>query len=221
MIERLSKLKRLVRDFARKWFKLMKRYDNFKDIIEFEKSKDKEEEELLEEFRRKVETLGFECEIVMESKSYNYLHIPDWPRDRNFYDIFTLLARVFDPEARKAYNVCIHWEKREEPYTIHRKLKGIVIDEIPMVSREKTPITYEIIETIPWDLIRPRWKSHIEEIINELATAEVKGLDCLKRALIDMMHRVKIEVRRIPENQYLYEALVKTYRKLKKALRRK
>ena len=119
---------------------------------------------------------GLDYEVVLEEDCYQYFNAPCLPREYRYFNCIMLVAVVFDKKNKKAYRI---WAEYRSGYyckvTSFLKDTSIWYDEIPLISEETTPFTARLIENIPWLYIRPTWKKNIEEMILDLAKAEIQG----------------------------------------------
>jgi len=149
-------------------------------INDLEAEKDEELLDLQIEVAEALSDLGLDVKFEIDCDACNYFNAPGWPRAYNYY-LIDVSHKVSDYELKKIYLVTIKYEKLVKPWATEYKLDKVVI-EVHEGIDEDTPFSAAFDEKIPWHLIRPIWRPHIESFVEEIIKAEREGrlVDAIK-----------------------------------------
>ena len=91
------------------------------------------------------------------------------------------------------------------------KFDELITEVVPLISKETTPFTYQLVENVPWDLIRDTWQHVVNKYINQIAEGEIQGR--LEETISDVEAKLKAGSW-VYDINHLLEAIEKTKRKI-------
>ena len=83
---------------------------------------------------------------------------------------------------------------------------------VRLLRSDLTPFTYELSKRIQWKLLRPTHKRKIEQMVEEIENAELRGEDELREAVKMVKYELLLKSK-IPEYEHAYHALLETEKK--------
>jgi len=185
------------------WMNCKKNLDEIIERLEIEEAD--REGDVFNVIEDEIRKLGFEVELGFDYDANCYFTAPGYPREYRFYNVYEY-HKVIDTNNKKVYLIVVKTKKLNKPWITEYAFGYMAYDEYELVN-EETPFTKALVESIPWDYIRPEWAGNIHDFINTLAKAEREGR--LEEALREVIRRVENGLW-IYDYKHFYNALFDT-----------